>query len=537
MSSRLWALVGLLALGCVTDDEDPPPDMGPRPDMGRNLNLDLDGDGYPPVDGDCDDDDPSVGPDADEICGDGVDQDCDGADLSCDDVDADRDGVTVGEGDCADDDPRRNPEVRETCGDGIDQDCDGADLDCADADLDGDGLSERDGDCDDMNGQVRPGFEDRCGDGIDQDCSGEDAECGDRDGDGRNDDEDVCPDVPDPLQVDGDGDGVGDLCDNCIDAPNPDQADADQDGAGDACDGDIDQDGDGFSAANGDCAPDDGSIFPGADEACNEVDDDCNGFVDDGCPSDLRSETALIPQAITLIGSNDADPVECLMASPDERDENCDEVPQQSVLISAFRIDVHEVTNAQYAACIAAARCTPPRDATRLDDAAFADHPVVWVTQTQAQTYCAWAGGELPTEFQWERAARGDAPDADRRFVWGDMPPMGMGCTVSNIDGCRGDTAPVQTYEGDRTAQGVYDLGGNVQEITAGFYAPLYYRQLREVDPLPVDVPGDPAILPIRGGSYREPPAFSTITYRGFRLLFGRLDNRAQVGFRCVFDE
>ena len=98
------------------------------------AEVDNDGDGYKVSEGDCNDDDATVHPFANEICGDGIDQNCDGKDLDCDDVDNDGDGYTENEGDCADNDASRNPGVLEicdsvdnNCDEVIDQDCDGKD--------------------------------------------------------------------------------------------------------------------------------------------------------------------------------------------------------------------------------------------------------------------------------------------------------------------------------------------------------------------------------------------------------------------------
>ena len=122
----------------------------PKPD-----DVDDDGDGITENQGDCDDTDAAVHPGATEICGDGIDQDCNGSDLSCEDVDNDGDGFAESQGDCNDGNSSIRPGAPEVCGDGIDQDCDGSDLICPeDIDDDGDGYSENQGDCNDSDASV-----------------------------------------------------------------------------------------------------------------------------------------------------------------------------------------------------------------------------------------------------------------------------------------------------------------------------------------------------------------------------------------------
>ena len=535
-------LAALCLVACVTEDPIPEGDSGGGGgavvDAGADAfrrNADDDLDGYRVIDGDCDDTDPRVNPDGREICDDGIDQDCDGADLDCAEADQDGDGYSPNQGDCADEDGAIGPERLETCDDGVDQDCDGRDLPCDEVDMDGDGYSVADGDCDDGSIRVFPGAQDNCGNNRDEDCDGADAECvdNDRDDDGVPDDEDLCPDDPDVFQADRDGDGVGDECDNCPSVRNAGQADADNDGAGDSCDGDIDQDGDGTLGRDGDCDDDDPLVFPGADERCNGTDDDCNGFVDDGCPGDLRSALVSIAAGPSLLGSLDADPAVCAR-NPDD-DENCDEVPQREIRLGAFEIEAHEVTNAQYAACVEAARCSPPAtpmgvaSARQYANPDFADHPVIWVNRVQAGAYCAWAGRALPTEAQYERAARGDAPTEQRRFPWGNAAPD---CETASVNNCRAGTARTGRLR-DRTADGVLDLGSNVHELVAGWYDAAYYRTAPERDPPGSANRGD-GYVPVRGGSYRSGIAFSTLTYRGRRLLVRERDPRPDVGFRCV---
>jgi hypothetical protein len=161
------------------------------------AESDTDGDGFGGGEGcdpkDCDDTDETVHPGAEEICGDEKDQNCDGRDEPCPAKDCkDEDGDGYGDGldclgeDCNDQDPDVNPGApRDACGDGVDQDCSGADEDCPSPciDVDGDSHSPKtdecpDGDdCNDEDASVHPGAEDICGDDTDQDCDGADAEC------------------------------------------------------------------------------------------------------------------------------------------------------------------------------------------------------------------------------------------------------------------------------------------------------------------------------------------------------------------------
>jgi formylglycine-generating enzyme required for sulfatase activity len=506
-----------------------------RPDANPD---DQDNDGYTVEAGDCDDTTARVRPGQREICGDDIDQDCDGDDPPCDD---DRDGFTEDEGDCDDTTWAIRPGALETCDDGVDQDCNGADLRCNQVDNDGDGWSAADGDCDDTKLFIYPGAPDRCGDGNDDDCDGADALCPDQDadGDGIDDDADLCPSQADPFQSDLDGDGVGDFCDNCIQTVNADQADGDLNGLGDACDGAVDADMDGFTGAMGDCNDDDEAAYPGAPDPCDDgVDQDCNGFPDDGCPSDVRSRLIAVPAAESLLGSQDAVAGDC-GGDPAMRDENCDEIPQRHVNISAFEMEITEVSNRQYKACVDFGRCSAPYTSPNLPssahyaDPAFATHPVAFVSQAQAATYCAFAGRRLPTEAEWERAARGAMPLTARRFPWGDAVPD---CDRANLGRCRMTTEPVGTRAGDVNDLGLKDLGGNLREITSGFYEANWYGTIAEgaQDPRPPQMRGDRDVISVRGGAYESQPDFSTITYRGFGVLMGSRDRRPEVGFRCV---
>jgi formylglycine-generating enzyme required for sulfatase activity len=224
-----------------------------------------------------------------------------------------------------------------------------------------------------------------------------------------------------------------------------------------------------------------------------------------------------VPGGTFLMGTEESDPA----VEPYE-------VPQHSVTLDSFWMDQTEVTNAQYAGCVTAGVCSPPyqpSSATRESyhgDSQYADYPVIRVSWHDATTYCAWAGGRLPSEAEWEYAARG--PEG-RVNPWGDDPPDD---TLLNYNRTVGDTTPVGSYARDKSWAGALDMAGNVSEWVNDWYDADYYAVSPAENPTGPDT-GE--LKAMRGGSWFNPVYFIRSAWRS-RL--GPEFQDPSVGFRCV---
>jgi serine/threonine-protein kinase len=202
------------------------------------------------------------------------------------------------------------------------------------------------------------------------------------------------------------------------------------------------------------------------------------------------------------------------------------EKPVHTVGLDAFWIDQTEVTNAQFAGCVEAGACDPPENSssdtrdTYYGDGAYDDYPVIGVEWDQAVAYCDWAGARLPTEAEWEYAARG--PEG-RRYPWGNSEPD---CEKANFRGCAEDTTAVGSYPGGASWCGALDMSGNVWEWVADYEGP--YSSERESNPTG---PASGGNRVRRGGAWYDWP---NRVLSALRVSIGPRMLRDIIGIRCA---
>jgi formylglycine-generating enzyme required for sulfatase activity len=191
-------------------------------------------------------------------------------------------------------------------------------------------------------------------------------------------------------------------------------------------------------------------------------------------PSPAPNEMVTIPAGTFIIGNNGR--------NSSEGSGDPDETPERRVYLDSYRIDKYEVTNAQYAVFVQATNHRVPKHwptsrstGGSRPSIAYppekADHPVVYVDWYDANEYCHWAGKRLPTEEEWEKAARGTD---GRIFPWGNSFDAKKANTPqywlsSNREG---DTMAVGQFDNGKSPYGLYDMAGNVYEWTANWYKP-----------------------------------------------------------------
>ena len=240
----------------------------------------------------------------------------------------------------------------------------------------------------------------------------------------------------------------------------------------------------------------------------------------------IEQKMVHIPEGPFMMGNNGRPSAE---GSGDE-----DEQPVHQVFVKSFYMDLYETTTAQYKRYIDATHADPPVHWKKGNiPPGLENHPVVYVSWNDADAYCQWAGKRLPTEEEWEKAARGTD---QRHFPWGVQFDVKKANTPQHwlskgIDVRKGSTMPVGSFEEGKSPYGLYDMAGNVYEWTSSWYLPypgneipnIHYGKKNKV---------------LRGGSWYDCLSYgcglSSPVYNRSRFT-PEIKNKG-FGFRCASD-
>ncbi len=204
-----------------------------------------------------------------------------------------------------------------------------------------------------------------------------------------------------------------------------------------------------------------------------------------------------------------------------------DERPRHRVWLDTYSMDLFEVSTIQYARFLAATKRQPPWQWETVDLSVHGDRPVIGVDWEDAEAYCRWAGKRLPTEAEWEKAARGTD---ERLYPWGNQMPtaslanfaLGARFSYSQV------LMPVGHYKQGVSPYGLYDMAGNVWEWVQDWYGANYYEVSPERNP---QGPEQGQFKVLRGGSWSDLPKY-LLTYGRFKLP--PTTRNSFTGFRCV---
>jgi len=246
--------------------------------------------------------------------------------------------------------------------------------------------------------------------------------------------------------------------------------------------------------------------LPGGNRA-NIAPSDAGPF---SCPASATAGSmASVPQSTFSMGCNATVDNEC----------RADEKPAHNVTLDAFQIDNTEVTQEEYAACVEAKACNPPSCAW---DCSTPGLPAGCIDFVQAKAYCVWAGKRLPTEAEWELAARGTD---GRKFPWGNDA---ADCDRVNMAGCGDGADPVGSHPSGASPFGALDMAGNMVEMVSDWYDATYYARS------PANNPAGPTTgnrFGGRGGGYKSQEVWQRTSARDWYDLS---DQGKSLGFRCA---
>ena len=230
-----------------------------------------------------------------------------------------------------------------------------------------------------------------------------------------------------------------------------------------------------------------------------------------------------IPAGEFVMGSNDIDKEAKAFQYGDRRPWYSNERPQRKVSLERYHIDNTEVTNQQYQAFVEkAGHRPPPHWGGTKPPEQTADHPVVFVSWADADAYCGWKGGRLPTEAEWEKAARGTD---GRSFPWGNDFDIKKVNTLGEFGG----PTPVELLKEGASPYGLLGMAGNAQEWTADWYKPYPDNDFKDPE-------YGEKVKVVRGGGWGGMGHYSLSVYvrTSFRNTAPPKGLYDDVGFRCV---